>query len=112
MRERQPGRTNKGNFNELSADACFRTVDLSGSEWCYREQMPEHRILRERFSQFARTSRGDAGLLVDQRRPQIRLGLDQGKQRSFAAKGDGSDQNDRLRRAISIHWLKFAYMTK
>jgi len=83
---------------------------LLGGEWCYREQVPKHRILRERLSQLARTSRGNASFFVGRRRPQIRLDLDQ--RRSFAAKGGESDQNGRLRRAIQYHWLKFAYMTK
>jgi hypothetical protein len=37
---------------------------LLGGEWCYREQMPKHRISRERLSQLARTSRGNASFLL------------------------------------------------
>jgi len=95
----------------MSADACFRTVDLC---WVVSgvtaNKCPKHRILWERLSQLARTSRGNASFFVGRRRPQIRLDLDQ--RRSFAAKRGESDQNGRLRRAIQYHWLKFAYMTK
>ena len=70
------GTNKQRQFNELmSADACLQTADPSGGEWCRSAQVPETSNFVRAFLTI-RARREATHLFGDQRRPQIRLGLD------------------------------------